>query len=149
MSWNLSFLEAVLQLWKAKLLILVGKDVLVKSTLSSISIFTLSTFLLPSSLTRDLEKIIQCFWWGNDTSRRKLHWASWENICKSKMEGGVGVRDLWSFILALLAKLARRLVAQPDSLVASILLKKYCGNIYKVFQFLNKERGLLDLEGYS
>lgn len=42
----------------------------------------------------------------------------------------MGVRDLGSFNLAHLAKLAWRLVAQPDSLVASILLKKYCGNIY-------------------
>jgi len=41
---------------------------------------------------------------GVGARRRKIAWVFWETICKSKNEGGLGVKDLRMFNIALLAK---------------------------------------------
>ena len=44
------------------------------------------------------------FWWGQKEKERKIAWVSWEKLCATKTEGGMGFRDLKAFNLALLAK---------------------------------------------
>lgn len=45
------------------------------------------------------------FWWRNKANGgRTLHWMSWDALCRSKAEGGMGFKWLHEFNLALLAK---------------------------------------------
>ncbi|CAA7017283.1 unnamed protein product [Microthlaspi erraticum] len=57
---------------------------------------------------------------------------------RSKRDGGLGIRKIQSFNDSLLAKLSWRLLTKPSSLVARVLLGKYC-----------KDKGLLDVSGHT
>ena len=52
-------------------------------------------------------------------------WVSWKNLCRPKVKGGMGFRDLKAFNLALLAKQGRRIQQNPNSLIHRVLKAKY------------------------
>ena len=111
--------------WKEKLLSTGGKETLIKSVIQSIPTYLMSCFLIPKSFCDDLQNYFNKFWWGDLASKRKIHWHSWNNMAKSKFDGGMGFRNLHCFNLALLAKQGWRLISQPDSLCAQVLKAKY------------------------
>lgn len=65
------------------------------------------------------------FFWGQKKDEKKMIWVAWSKLYNSKMEGGLGMRNLSSFNCALLGKQAWRLIKYPLSLVAKILKQKY------------------------
>ena len=62
-----------LQGWKEKLLPQAGKEVLLKAVVQAILTFAMGCFKLPIGLCRDIEKLINKFWWGQHGERRKIH----------------------------------------------------------------------------
>ena len=50
---------------------------------------------------------------------------SWRKLCKSKLKGGMGFKNLQAFNLAMLAKQGWRLLENPNSLVARMYKAKY------------------------
>jgi len=54
-----------------------------------------------------------------------VHWMCWEKMGRSKMEGGLGFRELTIFNKALLAKQGWRIIQEPNSLVTQVLKAKY------------------------
>jgi hypothetical protein len=63
-----------------------------------------------------------------------MHWLSWECLCSRKEKGGLGMRDLHLFNLAMLARQGWRLIQEPSSLCAQVLRAKYysTGNLLSV-----------------
>jgi len=53
-----------LQEWKEKLLFQARKEVLLKAVVQAIPTFVMGCFKLPLGLCRDIEMLIQKFWWG-------------------------------------------------------------------------------------
>jgi hypothetical protein len=82
-------------------------------------------FKLPFGLCDELTKMIRNYWWGEENGKRKTHWMAWENLMRSKDQGGIGFRDLRLFNQALLARQAWRLLQNPDTLCAQVLRAKY------------------------
>jgi ribonuclease HI/exonuclease III len=111
--------------WKSTFLSQAGKEVMIKAVLQAIPTYTMSIFLLPKELCRELNTLMQKFWWGHKENDKKISWLSWEKMGISKAKGGMGFRDLVSFNKALLAKQGWRLVQDPNSLPGSILKAKY------------------------
>jgi hypothetical protein len=111
--------------WSEKYLAGAAKEVQIKAVMQALSIYPMSVFKFTNSLCEDLMQLIRQFWWGDEHNRRHIHWTSWDNLIKSKSQGGMGFRDLKLFNQALLARQAWRLIAFPESLCARLLKAKY------------------------
>ena len=83
-----------LQGWEGKLLSQAGREVLIKSVIPAIPTYAMSCFKLPITLCHEIETLVRKFWWGQRGERRKVHWVTWEEMCKHKDRGGMGFKDL-------------------------------------------------------
>ena len=92
--------------WKSKYLSKGGRLTLVKSVLSSIPIYFLSFSFtsLGGEQVGILESIQRKFLWGFFGSDFKYHLVKWNIIKNPLTVGGLGVRDLRLFNVALLGK---------------------------------------------
>ena len=111
--------------WKEKKLSFGGKEVLLKAVIQAIPAYAMSVFKLPKQIIKGIITAMSQFWWGDDDQQKHMHWFAWWKMCVSKKQGGMGFRDLHCFNLAMLAKQCWRLIADPDSLCASVLRAKY------------------------
>ena len=111
--------------WKGKLLSVGGREILIKVVAQVVPTNTMSCFQLPKTLCDDLESMTRNFWWGQRNQESKIAWVSWKKMCKSKLCGGMGFRNLQAFNFALLAKQGWRILTNPTSLVARVYKAKY------------------------
>ena len=111
--------------WKEKMLLMGGKEILIKVVAQAIPTYTMSCFLLPKGLCEDLERMMRNFWWGQKNQEAKIPWVGWKKMCKSKIQGGMGFCNLKAFNLAMLAKQGWCLFTNPSSLVARLYRVKY------------------------
>ncbi|KAA3472342.1 reverse transcriptase [Gossypium australe] len=115
--------------WSTRHLSQGEKEVFVKSILQAIPTYSMSYFLLLKLLCSDLESIVAKFWWQKGHGQRGIHWCTWNELCISKEQGGLGFRRLDQFNVALLAKQGWCLINYPDSLLAQVLKAKYFPNL--------------------
>ncbi|XP_062021220.1 uncharacterized mitochondrial protein AtMg00310-like [Rosa rugosa] len=90
--------------------------------------YPMSVFLMPATLCKAINSDISNFWWGFSDSKEKTHWKAWDVLCKSKLEGGMGFKDLLIYNKALLAKQCWRLLKNPDALWSRVLKARYFSN---------------------
>jgi hypothetical protein len=57
--------------WKTKFLTQAGKEVLLKAVVQAIPTYSMSIFLLPKELCKELNKLMQKFWWGHKENDKK------------------------------------------------------------------------------
>nr|DAD49162.1 TPA_asm: hypothetical protein HUJ06_019099 [Nelumbo nucifera] len=105
-----------LQGWKSKLLSRAGKEILIKYVAQVVPSYCMSTFMIHVSLSKELERMMNSFWWGNSYSNGGgIKWLRWEKVCVRKEEGGMGntceARLEYPF--------------QPDALVCHVFKAKY------------------------
>ncbi|KAL7173273.1 hypothetical protein ACSBR2_032688 [Camellia fascicularis] len=65
------------------------------------------------------------FLWGETDSKKKVHLVNWDNVCKSKIKGGLGLRKTMDHNVALLTKLGWKMLSGKDKLWCEILHSKY------------------------
>ncbi|GKV52113.1 hypothetical protein SLEP1_g58708 [Rubroshorea leprosula] len=118
-----------LSMWKGRWLSLGGRITLLNFALTSLPMFLLSVYLAPKSIVKPIEKIKRDFLWGGCEGNRKIHSVSWERICRNKKKGGLGVKDIRSFNLALLGKWWDKLAKGEEGLWFKLIKEKYgCAN---------------------
>jgi len=127
--WN-GVIEKVhirLSRWKGRCLTMAGRVCLINSVLSSIPLFFMSLFKLPSGVAGKLIRLQRSFLWGWGAEGRKMAWASWSHVCIPHKFGGLGVIDVRLFNLALLGKWIWRLGSTERDLWKEVLTSKYGG----------------------
>lgn len=83
-------------------------------------------FLLPTKLCKEIEVLMNKFWWLSDVDKSKgIRWMSWNNMCFPKKHGGIGFKRIQQFNLAMLGKQARRILTEPYSFIARLLKARY------------------------
>lgn len=111
--------------WKETFLSKARREILIKSVIQVIPSFAMSCFLFSKSLCEEFEKAAARFYWGSRGEERKIHWASWAKLSRSKASGGLGFREIFYFNMAMVAKQLWRVMRNPHSLVARILKARY------------------------
>jgi len=109
--------------WKNKFLSFGGRLILLKSVLSSLSVYFLSFFKAPTGIISSIESLFNFFWEGGEDIR-KIAWVNWDTVCLSKEEGGLGVRRLKGFNLTLLGKWCWRMLVD-EGLWFRVLKARY------------------------
>ena len=98
---------------------------LAKLALASIPCYIKQTMKLLNTVCNKIDQICRQFIWGSSNSTRKVHLISWNKICSSKKEKGLGFRKDKELNLACMMKLAWGLVSKPNSLWVKVMRSKY------------------------
>lgn len=112
-----------LAVWKRTYLSKGGRLVLLKSTLSSLSVYMMSLYLMPMTVALELEKIMKRFLWGTRDGDKKFHLVAWDVVCLPFEEGGLGLKRIREFNIALMCKWFWRL--GDNKLWVRLLREKY------------------------
>ncbi|GJZ02549.1 hypothetical protein Tco_0520510, partial [Tanacetum coccineum] len=73
------------------------------SILSSMHIYWASVFILPSRIVHDLEQLMRGFLWCQWEMKKGKAKVAWDSVCMPKHEGGLGIRRIEDFNIALMA----------------------------------------------
>ena len=114
-----------LQGWKEKLLSQARKETLIKAVTQAIPVYAMSCFRIPDGICSSINSMNSNFWWGQRNNERRMHWKKWKGLCCSKLEGGMGFKNLKLFNQALLAKQCWRLIHHPNTLIGCIFKARY------------------------
>ncbi|XP_074291599.1 putative mitochondrial protein AtMg00310 [Silene latifolia] len=104
---------------------LFGRLALISSVLSSLSVYFLSVFKIPISVTKRLDAILSHFWWAGQKKSPSISWCSRLFLSQPKGNGGLGIRRMKEFNQALLAKIGWRMITHPDSILSRSIGAKY------------------------
>jgi len=98
-----------------------------KSFYRSIPIYFFSFFRVPKKVVDKLVCLQRKFLWGGVADHNKIAWVKWDTVCLPKDKGGLGIKDVNTFNLALLAKWKWQLFQHQGQLWARVLESKYGG----------------------
>ncbi|XP_035834035.1 uncharacterized protein LOC118482599 [Helianthus annuus] len=102
--------------WKVKFLSFAGKVQLIKSVLSSLTIYWSSLFILPINVAEDIERLMRGFLWNHHDGSRGLARVKWDEVCRPKLYGGLNILSLRKQNMALMTKHIWNLLSNKDSL---------------------------------
>ena len=78
--------------WKLKLLSMVERITLTQLVVQAIPLYTMQSLKMPNLVCEKLDRKSKAFLWGDNEERRRVHMVSWDDICKPKGMGGLGLR---------------------------------------------------------
>jgi len=129
---RLSFLDPIVNRikarlfgWNSRFLSFGGRLVLLKSVLTSLSVYALSFFKAPSGIISSIKSLFNNFFWGGSEDHRKISWIGWHDVCLQTEYGGLGVRQLKEFNFALLGKWCWRMLVDRGGFWYRVLVACY------------------------
>ncbi|CAN1126705.1 Putative ribonuclease H protein At1g65750 [Linum perenne] len=134
-------LDSKLSGWKAESLSLAGRVTLALSVLNAIPAYAMQTSVLPCHICEAIDRKIRTFVWGSTNNGRKIHLVSWDEVCKPKEHGGLGLKKAKELNMAFMMKMAFQFFKYPNELWVQVLQHKY-------FYFLSRD-GCLQVAGMS
>ncbi|KAL0329453.1 UNVERIFIED_CONTAM: hypothetical protein Sradi_4932000 [Sesamum radiatum] len=106
--------------WTAKSLSFAGRLELIRSVLQGVECFWLQVFPLPMAVIEKIHRLCRAFLWNSKRAP-----VAWVDICHPKEEGGLGVRHIQSWNVALLARVLWNIHCKADTLWAKWVNEVY------------------------
>ncbi|GJY92618.1 RNA-directed DNA polymerase, eukaryota, reverse transcriptase zinc-binding domain protein [Tanacetum coccineum] len=94
--------KSKIQDWKNRFLSYAGKLQLIAAVLSTMQTYWAAVLKIPKTVVKEIDSILKKFLWGNGVKGRSK--VSWNDVCKSKKEGGLGIKNLGDWNEVLLSK---------------------------------------------
>ena len=91
--------------WKANLLSMAGRSVLIQAASSTISSYVMQSCMLPGKVLEGIDRVNRNFLWGSSENNKKMHWVGWKKVTRPKEDGGWGLQAARGRNTTLLAKL--------------------------------------------
>ncbi|GAB4847064.1 hypothetical protein Ancab_039814 [Ancistrocladus abbreviatus] len=126
-TWKplLDHLKARLASWRGRFLSMGGRLTLLNAVLTSIPVYFLSVYKMPAGVATAIDRLRRQFLWSGPSQSRSILWVRWDVVCLPKTVGGLGVKQLHAFNLALLAKWWWKATVDKDTLWARFMAAKY------------------------
>ncbi|XP_039069262.1 uncharacterized protein LOC120215754 [Hibiscus syriacus] len=102
--------------WSARNLSYAGRLELIRSVLFSVSNYWCRQLILPNSILTKVDQLCSRFFWKGDDKSATGARVSWDFICFSKAEGGLGLKNTKIWNKACSIDLIRKILAGDDSL---------------------------------
>ena len=103
-EWMFNKINGKHMRWQTHSLSLVGRVQVVQKVLSSHHIFFASAWLFTKTRFGMLEKILKDFLWSDGLGSKKRHCVKWDWYYLPKQLGGLGIKDIKTQGIALVAK---------------------------------------------
>ncbi|KAK2384992.1 putative mitochondrial protein [Trifolium repens] len=114
--------------WRGRALSKAGKEVMIKSVLQSIPSYVMSVYLIPEAIIKEIERMLNSFWWGGGSQNGGIKWLAWDRMTFPKAYGGLGFRNLHLFNMAMVAKQGWNFITKSNTLVAKVYKARYFPN---------------------
>ncbi|KAL2240836.1 UNVERIFIED_CONTAM: hypothetical protein Sindi_0724800 [Sesamum indicum] len=99
----ISKIDARINGWEGISLSYAGQVQIIKSVLSTLSLYWASAFILPKKVINEIEKRLRTFLWKGTTSSGYAK-VAWKDVCRPMDEGGLGFKDISTLNRALMSK---------------------------------------------
>ncbi|KAK9705500.1 hypothetical protein RND81_07G061700 [Saponaria officinalis] len=93
-----------------------GRLALIKSVLNNLHSYWARIFILPKTILKKIDDICRNFLWRGSYHYMNVPLIAWDQICKKKECGGLGIKRLYEFNIASVAKYVWWLANKKDHL---------------------------------
>lgn len=106
-----------------------GRLELVNAVFSALPTYAMSTFLLPKTVIKQVDKYRKhCLWRGADPNSKKPSKAAWHMVCVPKEKGGLGILNLQTQNESLLMENLHKFFNKLDIPWVHLLLNSFYAN---------------------
>lgn len=105
---------------------------MLNAVLDNILIYNLYFFKAPKVVVQELISMKCIFLWGEVDEVKKVCWTRWDDICKAKKDGGLGVKHVGRFNIALISKCLWWILVEKDNLWFRLLKERYGNFNYNI-----------------
>lgn len=80
----------------------VGREILLKLIIQALPTYSISMFLLPRKICKDITSIMLKFWWFQRQKNRRIQWRKWEMMEEARAKVRLGFKYIEAFNKTLL-----------------------------------------------
>jgi len=92
----------------------VARLTLTNSSLASLPLHAMSLFLLGDGTHAGFRKHMSRFFWKGANLNRKYHLERWEDLCRPKDQGGLGITSTKTMNIALMTKWVWKILTERE-----------------------------------
>lgn len=119
---------------------------MVKVVLEAMPVYWMALTWIPRGILKKIRRLCFSFLWSGSKDKKTIPWVGWERISLPKALGGWGLKNIFHFLKALVAKSGWRLITMK-SLCTEVVWHKYIAPVPLCTWIRNPRRGIGGVSG--